>query len=115
MHYGCRFELEKQLWIEANERRRDKILGFYPGMYLCPRHLERLGGREAFLAGFLDQIKHCPNLQDFYRVTPEGGLWIQMYRNAMDLSLFNSGGIGPLYSWLFPYTYRALRKANLLL
>ncbi len=106
--------VERTLWFDLREARRERVRGVFWGNYLNPSHLERLGGKKQFAERYIEYAKtQVLNTAELVTETEGGGLFVRISReprhqdanvNAPHLGVMNA-------AWL----HREFRRAGLLM
>ncbi len=106
---SVRFRIEHELWEQAREARREKVRGVYPGQYLSPIHLEKLGGKERFIADLL-KMRNRPN--DLITDLGDKGMILRLTPTPIDATAYGlNQGFFEIATWVF----RRFRDAGLFL
>jgi len=104
-----RFRIEHELWEQARESRRDRVRGVYPGQYLSPIHLDKLGGKENFVA---ELLKVRDRYDDIITDLGDKGLILRLTPTPIDSSAYGlNQGFHEIATWVF----RRFRDAGLFL
>lgn len=106
--------VEKVLWQDLRQDRRDYVRGVFWGNYLGPRLMERLGGRDPFRERYLAHAKqHLRLWENLATNMPGGGLFVKISDDPMDeSSVYNVAHLGMETAvWL----HRELRRVGALL
>jgi len=100
---GCsniRFSIENELWRQAGVARHGRVRGLYASQYLSPVHLEKLGGKDCFVA---DLLKVRDRRDDLVTDLGERGIIFRLTASPTDHSRWGSqcGCGGDLGAWAF--------------
>ena len=104
---SVRFRIEHELWEQAKVARREKVRGVYPGQYLSPVHLKKLGGKERFIA---DLLKIRDRRNDLLADLGDKGLILRLTPTPIDSGAYGMNvGFAEVASWVF----RRFRESGL--
>lgn len=107
---SLKFRIEHELWEKAGVARREKVRGVFPGQYLSPFHLEKIGGKERLIKD-LQRIR--PDRLDYYLTDlGEKGVILRLTPTPIDATR-RGPNIG--FSETGVWAYKMFREAGLLL
>lgn len=107
---SLQFRIEHELWEQAGIARREKVRGVFPGQYLSPFHLEKIGGKERLIKD-LQRIR--PNRLDYYLTDlGEKGVILRLATTPIDAT---RRGLNMGFSQTGVWAYKMFRDAGLLL
>lgn len=111
-HSSLRFQIEQDMWNTLGVKRREKVRGVYWGQYYSAWHLERLGGKQAFLDDYLALAEPRLGWRTFVQDFPGAGLFIKLTPSPMNYSVRGLDvPCGDLGVWL----YQRCQAAGLLM